>query len=108
QMVINLRNTEEAVLRRIKGHKLTASAEGGLTGAGGLLWSIADFPILLGIKIKLLQDIAALYGRNGNDVHEKLFLLLVLQMAFSSQKISRETLYHIIHFEQFRSQLPID
>src|SRR6185295_6596041 len=53
---------EEAVLQKIKNYKNTAAVEGGITGAGGILLGLADFPILIGIKLKLLFDIASLYG----------------------------------------------
>lgn len=96
----HLKYIEDKTQRRIDSHRLTAAAEGGLTGAGGFLWSLADLPLLLGIKIKLLQDIAAIYGYNGKKMKEKIFLLLVLQMAFSSDKVRRQTLNQIIEFDQ--------
>src|SRR5262245_41313544 len=42
---------ERVILERIKMYKTTAAAEGGVTGAGGILLGLADFPLLLGIKI---------------------------------------------------------
>ena len=51
---------EMAVQERIKAYRNTAAVEGGVTGAGGILLGLADFPILIGIKIKLLFDIAGL------------------------------------------------
>lgn len=102
----HIHEAETAVDKRIKNHKHTAALEGGLTGAGGFLWSLADFPLLLGIKIKLLQDIAALYGYDGNDVKEKFFMLMILQNAFSSDKVRRDTYYQILNFESHKEQLP--
>lgn len=104
QQLQHLKLIEDKVAVRISNHKWTATAEGGLTGAGGFLWSLADFPLLLGIKIKLLQDIAAFFGMDGKDPNEKVFLLLVLQVAFSSDKIRKETLHKIIHFEAAKQQ----
>lgn len=102
----HIQYAENEILDKIKNHKLTAAAEGGLTGAGGFLWSLADFPLLLGIKIKLLQDIAAYYGYNGKEVKEKIFILLVLQSAFSSNTIKKETIRKIINFENDKDLLP--
>lgn len=96
----HLKFIEDKTQKRIESHRLTAAAEGGLTGAGGFLWSLADLPLLLGIKIKLLQDIGAIYGYDGRKMKEKIFLLLVLQMAFSSDKVRRQTLSQIIHFDK--------
>jgi len=92
--------------KHIQTHKLTAAAEGGLTGAGGFLWSLADFPLLLSIKIKLLQDIAAIYGYDGSILKEKIFILKILQAAFSSDKIQSETIKSIIEFDTISNELP--
>src|SRR6187200_1070362 len=64
---VSLKEREELVLKRIDFYKNTAAVEGGITGAGGLLLGLADFPILIGIKIKLLFDIASLYGFDVDD-----------------------------------------
>ncbi|MGZ8538936.1 MAG: EcsC family protein, partial [Flavisolibacter sp.] len=50
----SLEETETEVLRILKKYRRTASVEGGITGAGGILLGLADFPILLGIKLKML------------------------------------------------------
>ncbi|HEY0732688.1 MAG TPA: EcsC family protein, partial [Chitinophagaceae bacterium] len=65
--VISLQQTEEEVLRIINVYKRTAAAEGGITGAGGILLGLVDFPVLLGIKMKMLFDLAALYGFDVKD-----------------------------------------
>ena len=62
---------EELVLKKIEIYRKTAAVEGGITGAGGLLLGLADFPILIGIKIKLLFDIASLYGIDVDDYKER-------------------------------------
>ena len=51
-------------------------------GAGGILLGLADFPLLLGIKIKFLFDAATLYGFDTSDKEERLFILHVFQLAF--------------------------
>lgn len=48
---------EVAILQKIETYRNTAAFEGGITGAGGILVGFADFPILIGIKLKLLFDI---------------------------------------------------
>ncbi|HXL58935.1 MAG TPA: EcsC family protein [Chitinophagaceae bacterium] len=45
---------EARVDEKIKFYRTTAAAEGGITGAGGILLGLADFPLLLGLKLKLL------------------------------------------------------
>ena len=63
--------TETVIREKIECYKKTAAAEGGITGAGGILLSFADFPILIGIKNKMLFDIAASYGFDVKDYRER-------------------------------------
>ncbi len=86
-----LAEREARVRRRIKAYRNTAAVEGGATGAGGFLLGLADFPLLLGIKLKLLFDIAALYGHDVRTFSERLYLLHIFQLAFSSHHTRRET-----------------
>ena len=61
---LSLQSREALVQQRIEFYRTTAAFEGGITGAGGILLGFADFPILIGLKLKLLYDIASMYGFN--------------------------------------------
>ena len=87
-----LENREVKVLKRISFYKKTASFEGAATGAGGILLGLADFPLWLSIKMKLLLEIAALYGYDTNNSSERLYLLYIFQLSFSSQE-NRNTVF---------------
>lgn len=63
--------------------KKTAAVEGGVTGAGGFLAAAADFPLLMSFKIKLLFEIAAIFGHDGAALSERLFILHIFELAFS-------------------------
>ena len=67
----------------IDGWKKTAAVEGGVTGAGGFLAAAADFPLLMSFKIKLLFEIAAIFGHDGAALGERLFILHIFELAFS-------------------------
>ncbi|WP_400191298.1 EcsC family protein [Hymenobacter sp. B81] len=99
---------EEAVRTRIRYYRNTATVEGAATGAGGFLLGLADFPLLLGIKLKLLFDVAALYGYDVKDYTERLFLLHVFQLAFSSQHTRNEVYRRVADWESYRHTLPTD
>ncbi|MEO7766929.1 MAG: EcsC family protein [Ferruginibacter sp.] len=103
-----MQETEEAVLKKIDWYKNTAAIEGGITGAGGILLGLADFPILIGIKIKLLFDIAVLYGFDTRDYKERVYLLYIFELAFSSQEHRRNVYNKIIDWKQQRGNLPED
>ena len=88
----NLELREAKVEEKIKFYRNTAAVEGGITGAGGILLGLADFPLLIAIKIKLLYEIAAVYGFNTGNYKERLYLLHIFELAFSSQQ-HRKTVY---------------
>ncbi|WP_234733508.1 EcsC family protein [Tellurirhabdus bombi] len=99
---------ENRVQERIENYKKIGAAEGGLTGAGGLLWGLADFPLLLTLKMKLLFEIAALYGYSVNDYRERLFIMYIFQLAFSSQERRQEVFRHVADWTKHSQQLPDD
>ena len=104
----SLQQTEEEVLKLIKNYKHTAAAEGGIIGAGGILLGFAEFPILLGIKMKMLFDIASLYGFNVKDYKERIYILHIFQLAFSSQDRRTEVYKEIENWELKKERLPDD
>jgi uncharacterized protein (DUF697 family) len=99
---------EAAVVQRIEFYRTTAAVEGGITGAGGIFLSLADFPVLIGIKIKLLFDIASLYGFNVADYKERVYLLHIFELAFSSD-VHRKNIYlKMTDWEEKSKDLPDD
>ena len=103
---MSLIHREALVKSKIDSYCKTGAAEGGITGAGGFLMSMADFPILIAIKIKLLYEIAALYGFDTSDFRERLYILHIFQMAFSSQVGSQKVLAQIENWEDELFLLP--
>lgn len=99
---------ERLIEERIKWYKTTAAAEGGVTGAGGILLGLADFPLLLAIKIKLLFDIASMYGFDIKDYKERIYILHIMQLAFSSDEERRNIYLKMVDWNEYASQLPDD
>ena len=99
---------EVAVRARIRDYRTMATAEGAVTGAGGILLGLADFPLLLGLQLKLLFDTAALYGYDVHDYTERLYLLHVLQLAFSSQHTRNATYRRLADWDAYRLTLPLN
>ena len=104
----SLQLREAFVKERIEFYRKTASAEGAVTGAGGILLGLADFPILIGIKFKLLFDIAALYGYDVKNYKERLYILHIFQLAFSSQRGRINIFKQIEDWENYQRTLPED
>jgi uncharacterized protein (DUF697 family) len=104
----SLQLREAFVKERIESYRRTASAEGAITGAGGILLGLADFPILIGIKLKLLFEIAALYGYDVKNYKERVYLLYIFQLAFSSQQGRNEVYKHVANWQGYSNTLPDD
>jgi len=104
----NLRERETEILKKIDTYKKTAAVEGGITGAGGILLGLADFPILIGIKLKLLFDIASLYGFDVTDYKERVYLLHIFELAFSSDAHRKSVYIKMTDWENKKQQLPED
>jgi hypothetical protein len=99
---------EAAVLQRIEFYRNTAAVEGGITGAGGILLGLADLPLLLSIKIKFLYDIAAVYGFDMEDYKERIYILNIFQLAFSSQRNINKVFAQMENWNDYSATLPTD
>ena len=105
---VTLKQREDTVQKKIDVYRKTAAVEGGITGAGGILLGLADFPILIGIKLKLLFDIASLYGFNVYDYRERVYILHIFELAFSSDVHRRSVYLEMTDWETKRRSLPED
>lgn len=103
---LTLEEREVLVRERVDFYKKTAALEGAGTGAGGIFLGLADFPLLLTIKMKLLFDIAALYGYDIKDYRERLYIIHIFQLAFSSEKRRKEVYEKILNWHSTLEKYP--
>lgn len=96
----SLEEREELLEQSISKYKRTAALEGAGTGFGGILLGIADFPLLLNIKMTFLFDTAKIYGFSADDIEERLFLLHVFQLAFSKEEKKKEAFDKITNWDE--------
>jgi uncharacterized protein (DUF697 family) len=80
----DLESIETVVEERIRFYETAAAAEGALTGGAGLLAGLADFPLWLTLKMKMLFEIASFYGHDIDRPEERLFMLRVFELTFCS------------------------
>ena len=99
---------DEEAKASIKIYRNTATAEGALTGAGGFWLGLADFPLLIAIKLKMLFDLAAIFGYDTNDYKERLYLLHIFQLAFSSDRNRKEIYLNMVNWTEKTRNLPND
>lgn len=102
---LTLAERDELARKKISAYQKTAVVEGAGTGAGGILLGLADFPLLLSIKMKFLFEAASVYGFDSRKYEERLFILHVFQLAFSSDEIRKNTLFEIENWDSRKQVL---
>ena len=105
---LSLEEREALVLERVKFYKKAAAVEGAGTGAGGIFLGLADFPLLLTLKMKFLFDSATLYGYDIKDYRERIFILHLFQLAFSSDKRRNEVYQKVLNWQRTLEKYPPD
>ncbi|WP_199615884.1 EcsC family protein [Paenibacillus alkalitolerans] len=100
-----LEQIDRQVLDAVNVYKKVAAAEGAGTGAGGILLGLADFPLLLGIKMRFLFEAASIYGFDTDLYEERLYILHVFQLAFSNDEHRIKMLYILEHWDERKSEL---
>lgn len=82
---------DKAVTNLTTNRKKLATIQGAGTGIGGIFTLSIDIPLLLGMQLKTLQDIAICYGYDPNDQKERMFIVKCLQFT-SSDIVGKKTI----------------
>ncbi|SEN12259.1 EcsC protein family protein [Mesobacillus persicus] len=102
---LSLLERDKLLKEKLAAYRKTAMVEGAGTGAGGIFLGLADFPLLLSIKMKFLFEAASIYGYDPSDYEERLFILQVFQLAFSSDHKRQDTLAIIDNWDSRKQEL---
>ena len=81
--LLRIADMDQAVSKLATNRKQLATLQGAGTGVGGIFTLSIDIPLLLGIQLKTLQDIAMCYGYDPNDKEERIYIVKVLQFVSS-------------------------
>lgn len=79
--LLPIQEMDKAVENLTSNRKKLATIQGAGTGVGGIFTLTIDIPLLLGMQLKALQDIAICYGYDPNDQKERLFIVKCLQFT---------------------------
>ncbi len=89
--LLSISDMDAAVSALTVNRKRLAAFQGASTGIGGIFTLTIDIPLLLGMQLKTLQDIAICYGYDPNDQKERLFIVKCLQFT-SSDIVGKKTI----------------
>ncbi|WPP40464.1 EcsC family protein [Paenibacillus hunanensis] len=95
-----LRVMDDTALDLSRSRANLAAIEGAASGIGGIFTIAADIPAMIGISLKVLQEIALCYGYYPADPQERLFILKCLQFASSDVVGKKAVLQELANFEK--------
>ncbi|GLY11220.1 hypothetical protein Bbad01_24360 [Bacillus badius] len=95
----------DAVAEEIKQSRANmATVQGASTGVGGIFTLAADIPLLLGLSLKTLQEIAIVYGYDPEQREERVFIIKCLQFTSSDVVGKKAILTELAGFYDGRRQ----
>lgn len=77
-----------------------ATVQGATTGFGGIFTLAVDIPVLLGLSLKTLQEIAITYGYDPSERQERIFIVKCLQFASADIVGKQAILKELSAYEQ--------
>ncbi|WP_223587608.1 EcsC family protein [Neobacillus bataviensis] len=77
-----------------------ATIQGATTGIGGLFTLAIDVPVLLGLSLKVLQEMAICYGFDPKEKSERIFIVKCLQFSSSDIVGKKAILEELSSFQQ--------
>lgn len=75
-----------------------ATAQGATTGFGGVFTLAADIPAVLGLSLKVIQEIGLCYGYNPTEKTERIFTIKIMQFA-SSDIVGKRTILEELNLQ---------
>lgn len=77
-----------------------ATVQGATTGIGGIFTLAIDIPVLLGLSLKVLQEISICYGYDPKEKSERIFIVKCLQFSSSDIVGKKAILEDLSSFRQ--------
>jgi hypothetical protein len=102
---LKVMNLVSGDLRTNRGN--VATVQGATTGFGGIFTLAADIPVLLGLSLKTLQEIAIAYGYDPEDKEERIFIVKCLQFA-SADIVGKQAILNELSGYYNRSMEPAE
>lgn len=88
--------SDELQEKRVK----LATVQGASTGVGGMFTLVVDIPVVLGLALKTLQEIAIIHGYDPSEKNERVFIVKCLQFTFADVVGKEAILKELAAFHQ--------
>jgi hypothetical protein len=108
QSSLSLEEADEQAQKLVSLYQKIASAEGAGTGAGGFLLGAVDFPALIVIKMKMLFELAHVYGYSTKVFSERIFILTLFQLTYCDHRKRVNILSRIKDWNREKLKWPSD
>lgn len=89
------RVADDVISKRVK----FATVQGATTGVGGIFTIAVDIPLILGLSLKVLQELALCYGFDPTEKSERIFMVKCLQFASADVVGKKAILEELAQFE---------
>lgn len=86
---------DDVISKRVK----FATAQGATTGVGGLFTIAVDIPLILGLSLKVLQELALCYGFDPKEKNERIFIVKCLQFSSADVVGKKAILEELAQFD---------
>jgi hypothetical protein len=99
-------STMDAVSHELKTNRSKlATIQGATTGIGGIFTLAVDIPVLLGLSLKTIQEIAIAYGYDPKNRAERIFIVKCLQFS-SADVVGKQAILNDLSMFYKRDQVP--
>ncbi|WP_379138481.1 EcsC family protein [Paenibacillus sp. sgz500958] len=89
---------DAAALKLSESRRNFATVQGASTGFGGVFTLAADIPAVLGLSLKVIQEIGLCYGYDPTNKIERIFTVKVMQFA-SSDVVGKRTILQELNLQ---------
>ncbi|MBG9775695.1 EcsC family protein [Brevibacillus laterosporus] len=95
-----LQEMDQVALQLTESRTNVAMVQGATTGFGGMFTLAIDIPVIIGLSLKVLQEMALTYGYDPHDKVERIFIIKCLQFTSADVVGKKAILEELAAFDE--------